>query len=239
MSRSLLAVASLAAVVAGIPGVAAAQSAAPSEPAVSWGLEVAASSAYLWRGVTDIDGPSVQPSLWVTAGPLTVTSWVAGPDPGSGMRLREHDLTVEYAREFGEVEVAAGWAHYFFRYTDTDRQSQEVFTRVSHDSVLQPSIEVAHDFVLGRGTAVVVGIEPVFRATDRVRLGASVETVYNRYQWIDDSLWTHVEGRASMAFDATRRLVVRPYAGWSRSLNLSVLPSRAHGGIEISFSGRP
>jgi len=221
-----------------VPGVAFAQASATEEASASWGVDVTASSAYLWRGMTDIAEPSLQPSVWFTVGPLTVDSWFSGPDPESGLRLREHDLTIEYEHEAGPVSVAAGWTHYFLRYNPVERHAHELFVRLSREATVTPTVEIARTLQSGGGTTVITSLESDVPLSPRLSAIAFLSVGYNHHQWIEQSLFTHVEGRASLEWHAHEGLTMRPFVGWSRSLNRSVLPSRAFAGLELSLHGR-
>jgi hypothetical protein len=222
-----------------LPGSADAQTTVAQGPPVSWGVDVAASSAYLWRGLTDIREPSVQPSFWFTFGPVTVDSWFSGPDPDSGLRLREHDLTIEYEHAVGSVDVTAGWTHYFLRYEAVERHAHEVFLRVSREGRITPALEIARGLNPGSGTTVIPSLESYVPLLPGLRGVGLISAGYNHHQWIDESLFTHVEGRGSLEWQANERLTLRPFLGWSRSMHPSVLPSRRFGGLELSLQGRP
>ena len=71
------------------------------DPAVSAGASATVVSAFVWRGWVVADGVCVQPSVWVEAGGLTLTSWVNGSPRNEGDVFREHDLTLDYTRSVG------------------------------------------------------------------------------------------------------------------------------------------
>jgi hypothetical protein len=219
--------------------MASAQAAEGAESSISWGLDVTASSAYLWRGLTDIREPSLQPSIWLAIGPVTIDSWFSGPDPDSGLRLREHDISVEYAHTVGSLELTAGWTHYFMRYAAEERHAHEVSLRLTREGRIAPAIEIAQRLSPGAGTTVIPSVESRFPLAQGLTAVGFVAAGYNHHQWIDDSLFTHVEGRASLEWQPSPRLTIRPFVGWSRSLDSSVLPSRGYGGLELSIEGRP
>ena len=221
------------------PGIARAQSVATEEASVSWGADVTASSAYMWRGMTDIGEPSLQPSVWLTFGPVTVNSWFSGPDPDSGRRLREHDLTVEYEHAAGPVSVSAGWTHYFMRYDPVQRHAHELFVRVSREATITPTMEIARSIAPGSGTTVITSVETHVPLSPRLHASGLLSVGYNHHQWIEESLFTHVESRGALEWQAQERLTMRPFVGWSRSLHPSVLPSRVFAGLELSLRGRP
>ncbi len=220
-----------------VPASALAQGAA-TEDTPNWGVDVTASSAYLWRGMIDIPEPSLQPSVWFSIGPLTVDSWFSGPDPESGLRLREHDLTIEYEHEAGPLTVTAGWTHYFLRYNPVDRHAHELFVRLSKEAAIAPAIEIAHTLQSGGGTTVIPSVESHISFSPRLQAIGLLAVGYNHHQWIEQSLFTHVESRATLEWRAQDGLTMRPFVGWSRSLNRSVLPSRAFAGLELSLQGR-
>jgi hypothetical protein len=176
----------------------------------------------------------------VTFGPVTVNSWFSGPDPDSGLRLREHDLTVEYEHEAGPLSVSAGWTHYFMRYDPVQRHAHELFVRVSHEATtITPTVEIARTIEPGSGTTIISSLETAVPLSPRLRASGLLSVGYNHHQWIEESLFTHVEGRAALEWQAQGRLTMRPFVGWSRSLHPSVLPSRAFAGLELSLRGRP
>src|SRR5262245_2478627 len=174
--------------------VALAQAPATEESSASWGVDVTASSAYMWRGMTDIREPSLQPSVWFTVGPLTIDSWFSGPDPESGLRLREHDLTIEYEHEVGPVSVASGWTHYFLRYNPVERHAHELFVRVAREATITPTVEIARTLQSGGGTTVITSLEGDVPLSPRLGAIGFLSVGYNHHQWIEQSLFTHVEG---------------------------------------------
>ena len=238
MRRTFVVFGALMGLTACVAAIALAQSEAAHEQSTSWGADITASSAYMWRGMTDIPEPSLQPSVWLSIGPLTIDSWFSGPDPDSGLRLREHDLTVEYEHEAGPVNLTAGWTHYFLRYNPVDRHAHEVFVRLSSEAAITPTIEIAHTLESGGGTTVIPSVESRIPVSPRLQAIGLLAVGYNHHQWIEQSLFTHVEGRAALEWRAHDGLTMRPFVGWSRSLNRSVLPSRAFAGLELSLQGR-
>lgn len=96
---------------------------APEPGAVSIGLELDVASRYLWRGFAWGDGAVVQPSVWLTRGPLSLGLWSSaergsGTSTLAGWRATELDLTLGYETSWRSVTIAPALAVY--DYTDEE-----------------------------------------------------------------------------------------------------------------------
>jgi hypothetical protein len=68
----------------------------------SFGIEVAPSTRYVWRGIVLSQGPVAQPSAWVSAHDFTLTVWgnYGLNRESPPWRFNETDLTLDYDREW-------------------------------------------------------------------------------------------------------------------------------------------
>ncbi len=226
MKRLLIAVTACLA----LPGLAGAQDA---EPTVRVEATIAAASAYVWRGMTVGNRPVVQPSLAVSAGGLTVTSWSNLWQPAEGRRLSEHDLTVSYERTAGAVTLEGGWTNYYFRDPATGRHTNELYARATWNRAVQPGVAVYGDLQEGSGVYVALELEREVRMGRRWTAGAAASVGYNhRY-------WTGISGVSDAALtlradcQAAPHLRLAPVVTLSRSLDPAIGPSRVVWGLEL------
>jgi hypothetical protein len=232
--------------VLGSAGLAAAQStpaaaATPAEsqpaaaPAVTIGASAAVVSAYVWRGFVLIDEVSVQPSVWLKMGGLTLTSWVNVSPGVEGDAFTEHDFTLDYTRSVGRVALSAGYINYFFVSLDEDRFTNELYVGATVSGPLNPSLRVYQDVQQGSGTYVSFGV------SQAVPLGSKGPTItpsavlgYNNNQWVDGSGWSDLSVGATLAFPVNGHLDLSASANYSRSLNKDWFPSKFWGGATLA-----
>lgn len=239
-----LPIAALAAVLAampqspGEPPQPGDQQPASSPSRVTGGFDVAANSAFVWRGFVLCDSLVVQPAAWVGWGPFTVTSWsnVARTGP-NGRRWTEHDLTVDYTAVRGDYTVSAGWINYAFLDQQSNRFSNELYVGVSRAGPVEPSLRVFQDVHAGSGTYLVAGIAYSHELqASGVTLTSTLSVGYNHRLWIDASGLSD----ANVVFEASiptpfHGLVVRPGVGYSRAFRLPGLSSRVYWGLVASL----
>jgi len=109
---------------------------APKARAVSVGLEVDVSSRYLWRGFAWGDGAVVQPSAWLTRGPLSVGLWssaerASGESTFAGWRATELDLTVSYETSWRSVTITPSLAVYDYADEEDSPATAEALLELS------------------------------------------------------------------------------------------------------------
>lgn len=213
-----------------------AQDAAPLQsPAVRVEASVTASSAYVWRGLTIGNRPVVQPGVSISAGGLSIASW-GNVWHAAGMRtFSEHDLTVEYGRSIGPLAVSAGWTNYYFRDLAADSHSNELYARVGVERFLNPSVAVYHDFQIGSGTYVALGVEQALTAIGPFELSAAASLGYNDRNWAEVSGLSDVTASVRADWQLTPHLRVAPVVTGSRALKEAVGLSRVVWGIEAGL----
>jgi hypothetical protein len=140
-------------------------SAAPVAAQAEIGLETGLFSSYVWRGISYVNKPVLQPDLSLSiplggAG-LTIGAWGnielgAYDDPeddlsiggGSSFNLSEVDPYAELGFTAGKAEIAIGGVAYVFPndegFTD-DINTVEVYGSIGLDAPLSPSLAVYYD----------------------------------------------------------------------------------------------
>ncbi|MBI2220306.1 MAG: hypothetical protein HYU53_03765 [Acidobacteria bacterium] len=219
-----------------VPPAQSVTAASPAAPFFAAGTDIAATSAYVWRGFVP-SGFSVQPSLWIGAGPVTVSSWmnlaeVDGLDP-----MTEHDLTVDYSARAAGGTISMGYINYVFPGVQAGGHSQEVYAGYAHASRFSPAVRVFHDFAEGSGTYVSAGAAlPHAFGGGRWVVTGRASIGYNHRQWIDLSTWNDLNVGVTLALPViAKRLAIAPFVARSQSLNAAAVPSRWYGGVGIGI----
>jgi hypothetical protein len=205
------------------------------DPAVSVGASVTVVSAFVWRGWVVADGVCVQPSVWVEAGALTLTSWANLLPRTEGDVFREHDLTLDYTRSVGRLELSAGYINYFFASNDVGRWSNEFYVGAAVPGPLNPSVRVYQDVHQGSGTYVNVGVRhEVATGVKGLSLTPSATLGYNNGQWVEGSGWSDLNVGVLIALPLGRHVDASASVNYSRSLNEDWFPSKAWGGLTVT-----
>jgi hypothetical protein len=210
-------------------------------PAITSGIDTTAANAFVWRGFVVCDGLVVQPSVWVAAGPLTVSSWlnVARRGP-NGEAVTEHDFTVDFTRPIGAWEASAGWIHYAFLDLDEKRYSNELYVGLARPGPLNPSARLYHDPHQGSGSYLSLGLsQDVATPWPLLTVTAALAAGYNHRLWTDYSAWSD----ASLVVTATLpggfdRLSLKPFIGYSVSLDSRITTNRLLWGLGVGLSMR-
>lgn len=217
-----------------VPASALAQTTETVRPVVTVGAEVVLTSRYVWRGMDDSAEPSVLPSFWTDLGPVRVLSWSNLTTRAGQVGIVEHDLTVDYGRRLGAVEVRGGFTHYSLEDTP---DSTEVFATATREGAWSPTVGIFHDFREGAGTYVSAALVRAWPWSPRA-VGMEVEGAvgYNHHQWVERSgfsdLTLTIRGTWQTRND---RLAVTPFLTRSQSLDRSTFPDRTFGGVAFAF----
>jgi hypothetical protein len=204
-------------------------------PAVSAGAIATVVSAFVWRGWVVADEVCVQPSAWITAGGLTLTSWVNVLPLSEGDSFTEHDLTLDYTWSVGRWALSAGYINYYYPTADVDRWTNELYLGADISVPLNPSVRVYQDVHRGSGTYVSVGV------SHEVTIGATGLSVtpsavlgYNNGQWVEGSGWSDLSVGVLVAVPLGRHADASASVSYSRSLNQDWFPSKAWGGLTVT-----
>ena len=173
--------------------------------------EIAASvlSAYIWRG-QELSRHSavIQPSMTASYNGFTANLWgnldtrpygASGEDYSSN--FTETDVTLSYARKFGNVQAGAGYVYYGLAAAvpgGTDLlDSQELFVTLGLDTILAPTLTVYKEIDHYRQWYATLGVSHTFSLHEKIGLKLSAlvsylmstdETTYAKYD--SDSLPT-------------------------------------------------
>lgn len=206
--------------------------------AVTAGIDLLATSAYVWRGFELTPDLNVQPNAWLKLGNLTLSSWinVASTRP-NGDHLTEHDFTADYSVTRGRTTLSAGYINYLFPDLDTNRISHEVYAGLSHASYFAPSLRAYHDIHVGSGTYVSLGASHTYTLPgQQVALTPSLALGYNHRQWIDASTFSDLGlGLRATLPTPLPRVSIAPFVAYSRSLARAYFPSRFFYGLGVSL----
>lgn len=155
------------------PSAAAAPDTVNRRPQLS--VDVAVTNAFVWRGVTNVNRPVVDPELTLSFprawGALTVGYWgnleparyrgasvISSYGGAAGPPLTMHEVWVEGSRElsrFGGGTLTAGVTNYLYPQTADlarDYQTSEVYASFASAAPLAPTLAVWHDVRKVRGT---------------------------------------------------------------------------------------
>lgn len=146
----------------------------PRSPwSVSGFVEAPLNSKYMWRGLTVVNEPVLQPSAEITLGhaelgSLSFNLWANyeltdvnhyGPRHGSGKnKVTEVDLTLTYAYTWRSLTVSAGVAQYIYPNTEFP-SSAEFFARLEVDWLVTPSLTIYQEVPNHKGQYLMLGLD--------------------------------------------------------------------------------
>jgi hypothetical protein len=201
---------------------------------VQVGAEVVLTSRYVWRGMDDSTDPSLLPSFWTDLGPVRILSWSNLTTRAGQVGIVEHDLTVDYGRRLGALEVRGGFTHYSLKDTP---DSTEVFATATREGTWSPTVEVFHDFRQGAGTYVSGALARTLPWSPRaLEMEAEGAVGYNHHQWVDRSGFSDLTLTIRGTWQAGNgRVAGTPFLTRSQSLNRGIFPDRTFGGVAFVF----
>ncbi len=204
-----------------------------SGPLFRAGTDLVATSAYVWRGFVPT-GVSVQPALWIKAGPVTVSSWMNLSRVVTPSAMTEHDLTIDYAVGAPGGTFSAGLIDYVFPGALADTHSDELYVGYDVAAPFAPTLRVFHDIRAGSGTYVTAGASATRALGRGWKVTPSVAVGYNHRQWIDASTWSDLTIGMKVTSPAiVGRLVVAPFVNRLQALDGQWFASRWYGGVGV------
>jgi hypothetical protein len=130
---------------------------APAPSPFSIGWDVTLASKYLFHGVDYSNEKAViQPEIVATYQAISAIVWT-NYDLDTD-EFNEIDLYLQYDGEFGPLGFTLGYAYYDYPNRDGWDPTQEVYTALSVDILLQPSAGVHYDFDAGEGLYATFGV---------------------------------------------------------------------------------
>jgi uncharacterized protein (TIGR02001 family) len=119
-------------------------------------LGVAFNSKYVWRGIVVVDDWVAQPSVTLSVGDFSFNVWADYMLTDQNNRkneIDEVDLTASYGFTFGKFKVPVGVIRYTFPHSAAP-DTTELFTGVSYDWIVTPSVLVYWDIDEAHGVYV-------------------------------------------------------------------------------------
>jgi hypothetical protein len=207
----------------------------PPTPTFSTGAELMFTSAYVWRGFVNSRDWSLQPDLWLKFRDVSLHSWMNVIGEGS-TPVTEHDFTVDYTKEAGELLFSAGFTNYVYGAAQYGRTTNELYAGVTHQGFLSPSVRVFYDFHAGTGAYVLFGATHTLPVSRRVTATPGVTLGYNNRLFIPEATFSDLNiGVRFDAQTASDGLAVVPFLRYSRSLNRGLFDDQFYGGVGLSM----
>lgn len=223
-----------------------------------WSVEASIgwSSAYVWRGQVLDDESVFWPSASFSIYGLTLGVWgnLEMTDVnGEEGNFTEVDLWAEYSFDVGMVSIPVGIIYYYFPQLEGDAQdTAEVYTGVSFDVLLSPSLTIYYDFDEVEGFYITAGISHSFALPEMVKgvgtsldLGASIgwgSDDYNEgYFGTSDAEFNDLTLSASLPISFADFWTLTPSIGYSYLLGSDIQDaveddSKFYGGVSLAFS---
>ncbi len=207
-------------------------------------------SHYMWRGLRLSEGGVFQPSATVGSKGFYANIWANYQfDPNS---LTEIDFTGSYAGEKGKLNYEAGFIHYGVR---DNLDSDEIYGKLGHSNLLNPSLSVYVDVNAGKGTYLQAGIEPSISLVKEISLNFKAFAGYvlkNSYMGLNDagrefSNFYNADFQTSLTIPLGKGLTLEPMLGYATSLSrnarqaikndsTSARGETLYGGATLTFS---
>jgi len=124
----------------------------PAEDKVTGEIDLAALSAYIWRGYEQTrDSVVVQPAVTANYKGFSLNVWgnfdtrpYSATDANYAAKYTETDYTIFYSKKFGILQVAPGYIYYGlgapYAGGTAPLDSQELFLTLGLDTILQPTL---------------------------------------------------------------------------------------------------
>lgn len=220
----------------GLVGMLAMAAAATAEIETGVSVDMAAVSAYVWRGQVLNDEAVAQPGLTGTIGGFTVNAWSSldlTDNQDSSGEFDEMDWTVSYSKTLGKFELGAGVVQYTFPNSTLATEAEdgtvavedypgtvEVFASVGVDVPLAPSLAVYRDVDEIEGFYAVASVGHSFALLDKMSLDLKVslgfgDADYNAgYFGLDDAALNDLVLSAALPIAVTDNLSLTPSIGY-------------------------
>ncbi len=188
---------------------------ASAEVAVDYTLDLA--SAYVWRGVTFLDGLSLQPGMTAShSSGFSANVWGAfdlDDANGNSGNFQELDVTLGYSFGLGEKSsLDIGWINYNFPNAGNAAGGQtstnELFIGWSADVVAQPGITLYYDFDAIEGYYANFSVGHSFPVSDTVGVDIGANFGYSSSEFA-----TAIQGGTKSGFSDGTATVGFSWAG--------------------------
>ena len=222
------------------PGPVGAPTAAPSSapeaaapaPVVGWGASIPFVSAYVWRGFVVTDAACFQPTAFVSARGLTITTWFNVIASSDDAGWSEHDLVIDYTKPVGAWKLSAGYTNYYFPTVTDGHISNEFYGGVGWSGLLSPTLKVYQDVSVGNGTYVSAGVsQSVALGTSKLTMTPAMTLGYNNHHWVSESGWSDLNLGVTLTLPAGTHMDIAASFNYSKSFQPGWFPSRGYAGI--------
>ena len=161
-----------------------------SEDSVTGDVTVSVLSAYIWRGQElSRHGAVIQPSATISYKGFSANIWgnldlkpYSPINEDLSKNYTETDVTLSYARQFGIVNVEAGYIYYALAGGATGAEdlqdSQELYLSIGLDTLLAPTLTIYKDIDHYRQWYATLGISHAFEFHERVSLELAAQVSY-------------------------------------------------------------
>jgi len=215
----------------------------PAQDEKDWSMSFSNTfvNKYIWRGQNLANTASMQPGMAFTYKSLTVSSWSQFAHTGfgdsgvAGNHWTEHDFTVDYAVPITDkISANVGWINYAFPNLTTGRYTNEIYGKVTFDTLLSPSFGVYGDIHAADGVYYNFAIGHGIDLPKGVALNLSASLGINQQQWIDVTTVSDVILGASLALPVGDKVTLSPY--WNYITGNDTLRKYGNSGITY-FTG--
>jgi hypothetical protein len=174
-----------------------------SGPAIAAGGNLTYASAYVWRGFEEHNKPVLQPSAWVSVGPVAVESWMSVETDGSDLRLAEHDISLTYTYETERASFTAGFLNYLFSDNPGDdfEAHNELTASVTGNVLLSPTIEFFKNVSSGGGAYASATVSYPYEVAPGATISAEAALGYNHKIWVAESGFSDARGTVKFSYE--------------------------------------
>jgi len=159
------------------------------------------------HGMRFSEGIVVEPSINISSEDISGKIW-ENYDNGTKL-LNEIDFIVDYSKEITKgITLNAGIGCYIYPNTKT-KTSKEIFGGVSIETILNPKLNISHDYSAGAGTYAELAISNDFKIVG-VPLTAEGSIGYNDHKWRSNSGLSHLKFELVMPIEISDKIIITP-----------------------------
>jgi hypothetical protein len=184
-----------------------------------WSTEVFASNNVVWRGFLSNKVGTLQPSITLDFGALSVTSTSVLEFDGQYC-WKEHDLQVSYSKPLSKrFSLTSGYTNYAYPSLEKDRFAHEFFTGLTMEGNTGARPQTFQNVGLSSGTYISAEISRSFRSAAKFPIHTVASVGYNRKLFIPEATFSDAVVTVSTDVPLRSGLSLAPQIGYSRGLN--------------------